>query len=528
MSSPPLRTVLVLSAAALAGCDEEALRPHPATTASAVPSAAPLASSGASTESVGPAYAGPFAVVARSPDAFELSPIKGALFVDAAGFLAILGEGPLRQSPAVMRGLENGASGRVLGSYPDGAWLVSGKGTYRWSGDRWAEDKLLHEHEALLDVAAWDEDRAIAAIAVPGNDMRFVLAGGKAGAALPAPSPPDPRRAPGHDQAAQPIEGPEDGEKEAPCKVRMKPRGVALAGLPGGELYAAGYECEPLGHGGAIVERWGPKQVHGTVESLPRPESGQQPAPRGVLARSPSEVVVYGSEGVPAAPYLARFDGTTWIVERVPFGGGIETLAAADDGTFWAAAGGAAWKKAGGAWEKVPLPAGLVAHAVWPRTAGDVWVSARETEGKARAVLLRSGPAGGHLQTPGGQPSDLIRLPPRNAMAGAMATHGRFFATAACEKVYVDLEVLGPASHPGVGKRAEAPKDFARLKPLFQDEFASLQPVLEDDGASFHVGVVVPSRDVGRRLMAAYQEKNPKAKPNLFCHEPALAKAIKL
>jgi hypothetical protein len=139
-------------------------------------------------------------------------------------------------------------------------------------------------------------------------------------------------------------------------------------------------------------------------------------------------------------------------------------------------------------------------------------------EGKARAVLLRTG----------AKTADLVRLPPRNAMAGATATFGRFFATSACDKVFVDLEVLAPASAPGIGKRAEIPKDFPWLKALLQEEFARLQPVLEDDGVALHVGVPVPSRDVGRRLMAAYQEKNPKAKPNLFCHEPAIAKAIKL
>jgi hypothetical protein len=538
MSQTALRAFAVLlSAALLAGCDEDALRPRPAATASA--SSGPP-SSVAAAEPAGPAYAGPFAVVARSPDAFELYPLQGALFVDAAGFLAILAEGPLRQSPAVMRGLENGASGRIAGRYPEGAWLMSGKGTYRWSGDRWVEEKLLREHETLLDVAGWGEHGAIAAIARPGNDMRFALAvtgqaplsvpsrsGGPPSTppkefglavAPPKPSPADPHHAvvPANPEEAT---SPEGGEKEAPCKVRMKPRGVVLAGLPSGELYAAGYECEPVGHGGAIVERWDPRreQEHGTVEALPRPEGGGQPAPRGVLAKAPSEVFVYGSEGVPAAPYLARFDGNAWSVDKVPFGGAVETLAMADDGALWAAAGGAVWKKAGATWEKVPLPAGLAAHAVWPR-GPDVWVSARELEGKARAVLLRTG----------AKPGDLVRLPPRNAMAGATATHGGFFATSACDKVYVDLEVLAPGSAPAIGKRAEIPKGFPWLKALLHDEFANLQPVLEDDGTAVHVGVPVPSREVGRRLMAAYQEQNPKAKPNLLCHDPAIAKAIKL
>ena len=51
---------------------------------------------------------------------------------------------------------------------------------------------------------------------------------------------------------------------------------------------------------------WDPKKAQGTVEALPRPESGHDPELGGVLARSPDDVIVYGTEGVPAAPYLAR------------------------------------------------------------------------------------------------------------------------------------------------------------------------------------------------------------------------------
>ena len=156
----------------------------------------------------------------------------------------------------------------------------------------------------------------------------------------------------------------------------MKPRGVVLAGLPTGELYAAGYECEPLGHGGPIVERWEPKQARGVVEALPRPESGRQPAPRGVLARSPGDVLVYGGEGSPPAPYLARFDGKGWSVDTPPFGAGVDTLGAADDGTLWAVAAGGdtCGKKAGAApaWEKVPRPSRRPVHAAWPRGDGRV------------------------------------------------------------------------------------------------------------------------------------------------------------
>lgn len=491
----------------LAACKPDAPPPPPAEPSPPPSSPAPPAASSAASPQ--PPSNSPFSVVARSPDAFQLYPLKGALFVDAAGFLAVLGEGPLHQSPAVMRGLEKGEAGRIAGAYPDGAWLVAADATYKWTNDRWAENKLLREHETLLDVAAWGDNRAIAVIAMPGNDMRFVLAGGKPGVVMPAPYPADKAHVDaGGDEPAAP-EGAE-GEDNA-CKVKMKPGELVMAGLPSGEFYVAGYACEPVGHGGAIVERWEPKQVRGTVEPLPEPESGHtHPDLRGVLARSPAEVLVYGAEGLPARPYLARFDGKTWSLDKAPFGAGIDTLAAAADGTLWAAAGGAVWKKtSAGAWESVPLPGGVTVQAVWPRTGADVWASAREGG---------STPAGGVLlRTAKIDPAAALPLPPRNAMSGMTSSNRRFFATAACDKVYAHLYTLGASKDP-------VPKDFSALKPVFDGELASLAPIVEDDGAHLFVGVPVPSLEVGHELLAAYHEKNPKVTSNLFCHEPVIVK----
>jgi hypothetical protein len=201
---------------------------------SSPPSAAPAAAAPAT---------GPFSIAAEAPDAFELYPLPSTAFVDAAGFLAQLGEGPLRQIPAAMKGMEKGEAGRILGIFPDGAWFSSGDKSYKWVRDRWAENALLRENEKLLDIAAWNE-RAVAAIAMPGNDMRFFLVGGKGGVALPGPSPaekaPAPPSVPGDQEANGDVAAPDTDL----CKVKMKPEGVSLAGLPTGHFYAAGYECQ--------------------------------------------------------------------------------------------------------------------------------------------------------------------------------------------------------------------------------------------------------------------------------------------
>jgi hypothetical protein len=458
-------------------------------------------------------------VVAEAPDAFELYPLKGALFADAAGFLANLGEGPLRQSPGAMKGLEKGASGRILGIFPDGAWLVSGSTTFKWVKDRWGETTLLRERETLLDIAGWGDNRAVAAIAMPGNDMRFFLVGGKSGVVVPSPYPadkPKPAAAPPAESASAAAEAPPPPSEPEPenkppddsCKVKMKPDGVVLSGLPTGQLYAAGYECQEIGHGAAIAERWEPKKLRGTAEPLPRPEGEGSTEIRGVLARSPTEVLVFGKVGAPGRPYLARFDGKAWSLEKAPFTDGITSIVAADENTLWAIAGGL-WKKAGAAeWTKVELPASLTPKSVAARTATEVWVSA--TNQKGEGVLLRSTPAAA---------KDLVKLPTRKAMSDMVSSNRRWIATPACDKVYAHLATLGPS-------KSEPPKDFSVLKAALASnkEFESLAPIVEDDGAHLYIGVPVPSIEVGQKLLAAYAEKSPKTVSNLFCHEPVIIK----
>jgi hypothetical protein len=168
----------------------------------------------------------------------------------------------------------------------------------------------------------------------------------------------------------------------------------------------------------------------------------------------------------------------------------------------------------------------LHALSAWPRTAKDVWVSAREVrerDGRTRAVLLR---------TAHGEVPDPVRLPPRNAMAGTIASSGRFFATAACDKVWVELRTLGP-SRDAAGKPIAPPKDFPALKPLLVGDLASLAPTVEDDGKDLVLGVLAPTRELGRKLLSALGEASPREggprppnpaptePPFIVCHEPA-------
>src|SRR5689334_14526395 len=72
--------------------------PAPAAAAPSGPGAgAPTASATAAAAPAGTEAATEFSVVATSDSAFELYSLGGAGFVDAAGFLAHLGDGPFQQ-----------------------------------------------------------------------------------------------------------------------------------------------------------------------------------------------------------------------------------------------------------------------------------------------------------------------------------------------------------------------------------------------------------------------------------------------
>lgn len=516
MRHADLPRLLPAFAALCCACD--GTREPPPSVSAAPASAVPAGSSATNVSAT--AKAG-FRIVAVSPDAFFLYPLRGAAFVDAAGFLATLEAGALRQTPATMKGLEKGVRGKIVGAFPEGVWMLAGD-TYKWSGDRWAAQQILRDGERLIDVAAWGDGRALAAIAMPHDDMRFLLVGGKPGIVMPGPGKP------GSPPPTPPASGVPDGSATAPprgapppgdaggmsederCKVRMRPESVVLAGLPSGELFAAGYDCDEAAGNAAIVERWEPKQVRGVVDALPRPADGSGIDVRGALARSATEAYVFGDAG--PSPYLAHFDGKAWSAEAVSFRGPITSMMAADDaGPLYAVAGALYEKIASGPWTELALPTlggeELAPQAVWARAASDVWIAA--ATGKGEGALLRSGGA----ETP------TLKLPARKEMTDMIATNRRFLATAACDRIFVHLTTIGPS-------KSDVPSAFPRLVEAFagQPGLEGAKFLVEDDGANLYVGAQVPSLEIGRKLLSRFKEKNPKAVANVFCHEPHLVK----
>jgi hypothetical protein len=316
----PLCTIGVLF---LAACGKSS-GPAPSGSASADPKAPPSAAPAAPVASgeapQKPADTSAYAIVAVAPNPIVVTAMKGGAIAQISNVTFALQEGPLVQEPNFTRGIKKTEWGSVLGGeWPKSAWIEAqdAEGNtklYKYFdslGGRWEPQQVLRENERLLDLAAVG-DNVIAVIAMPGNDIRMQLVGGKGGV-IPAPFPSD-KPAKKEGEGESPSDEP--SEADMSCKVKMNQGKYTMAGTPDGYAFAAGYTCvDSGGSGPAIAERWEPKKARGSIDTLPAPPSGA-PGLRGVLAVSASEAYVYGDTS--SAPYLAKWDGKAWALDSAP------------------------------------------------------------------------------------------------------------------------------------------------------------------------------------------------------------------
>lgn len=463
-----------------------------------------------------PADSSAYAIVAEAPSPIFLTPMKGGGIAQISGLLFQLGEGSLTQEPNFARGIKKSDVGRAQGGeWPKSAWFEAsddeGKPKlYKWFealGGRWEVQQILRDGEKLMALGAVGEN-VVAAIAMPANDIRIALVGGKGGV-LPAPAAIK-KEAPAAAEGEEPAAPSE--EPDTSCKVKMSPSApFFLAGTASGYAFAAGMECKDSGDpGAALVERWEPKKTRGTIEPLPAPASGTV-ALGGVLAVSETEGYVWGGAG--GAAYLARWDGKAWALDKVPFQKTIKAMAAVDDGTVFAAAEDGYYtknsNKAGGAWEKVALPKkidGFEPTGVYARTASDVWVSGKAGD---KHYLLRSAKV-----------EKTAVMPATKAVEDTLKSNFRFMATPLCAKPYAHLFSVGPSATP-------VPKEFPAVKKAFEGKkFDGAKLVLEDDGANLFVGAKAASAEQAEAIVAAFMEGNPKMKARVFCHDPQVKKEV--
>ncbi|MDI3289737.1 hypothetical protein [Polyangium sp. 15x6] len=508
--------LLVSVAALLLPACGKSSDPAPAPSGAAVPAAASAAAHApTASAAAAPAETSAYSIVLEAPGEIMITAMKGGAFLAVSSLYLPLGEGPLVQDPAFMKGLKKGEPSFGLdgAEWPKSAWILAvdeeGKGKlYKWFdslGGRWEPQPILREGEIVQSQNVIGEN-VVAAIQMPSNDIRMALLGGKGGV-LPAPAAAKKAAPAGEGAEEAPSDTPPENDKS--CKVKMSPDGpYLLAGTPTGEAFAAGYECQDGGGKGApMVERWEAKKVRGTVEPLPAPATGSL-ALIGVVAVSATDAWVYGNTD--GTSYLAHWDGKAWALEKAPSGKKINHLTTIEGGALLGSfEDGLYTKKSGGAWEAVALPKkpeGFEPETAYARTATDVWVA-----GKAggKRYLLRSA----KVDKP-------VVMPSEKEVQATLTSNFRYAATPLCAKPYAHLFSIGPSATP-------IPKEFPAIKKSFEGKkFDGAKLVVEDDGRSLFVGAKAANIEQAEAIVKAFAEANPKTTPRVFCHEPQVKKDV--
>jgi len=423
----------------------------------------------------------------------EIFPVGGAGVVSTGAFYALLGDGPLEQDPAFMKtSLVTEAGGvnvtvamqfdNFHGAWPKPVFALSpgSSSVFGRVNELWTDQSPLRDGERLLDVTAWGEGRAIAAIRMAEEDLRFQLVGSAGGVAVPGPG-----------KATELQEG---------CATRFDPNGAFhFAGTPSGHLFAAGKECKT---GKALAGFWEPKktlQATGIDELV-----GAGATPRAAVAVSADEayLVFDGKDGTK----IVTWTGQAWRSDLSPFGTVTQMFVAADGSTWAIGEKGLFTHPKGGSWKKVDLGEGVTPTSAWAKSEEVLWVVLDDKK------LVRKGPAAG----------EVLKLPKATEVRAAVERDKRWPATRVCKKTYVMLTAIGPTGTP-------PPKSYAGLTDAVKDDAALTTDVdylIEEVAGNQWVGARVPSLSVAEKLVVAFKAKNPKASPLVVCHEPLAKGAL--
>jgi hypothetical protein len=374
--------------------------------------------------------------------------------------------------------------------------------------------------------------------------VRFALVGGKGPVALPAPAPyqakkPAPKAEPEKPAPAQAAPSPPpapasdaavasdsaapapDAATEAPaasedageaagakCKTALHLPGAwaeplrTLAAFASGEVFRVGYECREDDKAVVAVERWAPKQRKSTIEVLPEAPLSSPGAPL-VFARTPDDVrvVVLGA----TRAWLAELSGGKWSAAKLPFTTPIVDASLSPDGAFFVAAATKLYRqdKTGAPFVEIPVPELAAIERVEAASKDEVWIVGRDASGQTALLHTRAS-------------AKAFDLPRADAVLGTQKSNKRSPATAACDRIYVHLQTLGPSG-------AKPPASFPKLATALKSDpaLAKLEPVIEDDGANTYLGAKAPSLELAEKLASAYTVGDKKgAAPQIFCHEP--------
>jgi hypothetical protein len=423
--------------------------------------------------------------VAAATEAVQAFDVRGGPLVGAGAFLAKLGAAGISQEPALVTGLEGDFEiVSATGDFPDAAWLtvaiwsrttgqISARRTYRWRANGWsAASSPTHDTPPLgLVEIGLGRTAALFAEADGALTVRIV----RAMKHLEVPAFP-----PG-----------------AGCPSAIRAGGARLASTADGMVHVLGEACA----GGLADATWRAGDPGWKLTSLP-PGGG---LPIATTARGRD--VWLGAKGA----YLARHDGAAWTRVEAPLTSTVVAVGLADDGVLFAASEGAVVRRdvhggfAPATTEGEPL-SGITSLVALGH--GGLFVAA----GGAAAGLWST--------TPRDRP---LAVPDRRAMWSTRGLTGHAIATDACAAPWVPLSTIGKSG-------GFVPRDLPWLREGARGhaEIAAASFVLDDDAGSLTLGAVVPTIEVGEKVLAIFADRLGIAGARVACHAPRVVRRYPL
>lgn len=500
-----------LASAILLSCASSPPTATPPQTAPETPAAPPVASSAGvdpspPAPSPPPARPSPFLAVAELPAVSRVFPVEGALFV-AAQEQTNPGEENAGYPVGVLRGdrLEypknftlSGWFHRIddiQGKWPDGVDMIAVTDTGR---------AALAEH-FVLTASGWQYKGKPCTFDSCNGNTRYVGMHRVGSDLLALQVAPLPWTAP----LFTALRGKVAGYRLAPapkdCPPPLLPHAQvavfpqAMGSLRDGTLLSYGRHCSGKG----AVELWKPGGGPSTVFVLPSEGSDEHFAPTGRLLQGP------GNGAWLLAGQIFTFDGASWKEIQKPSDKPVEVGASGPDGALWVSDGVSIYRRNGDAWEPAPLPEGAAEpNDVAVDAEGTTWVTAGN-------ALLRTRRAG---ETGQG-------IPIKTSATPAPKKQGRTFARPGSPRCITNLVLLY-----GFTKVTPPDYDFPLTRKALKGrkEFEGTRFVVVQDGGKKFFSALMPSFELGQRLVKLIEKEVKGSKPQLLCAEPEVQREVKI
>lgn len=276
--------------------------------------------------------------------------------------------------------------------------------------------------------------------------------------------------------------------------ARVMPR--VFGSLRDGTLISFGFDC----NNNPAFESWGPAGGASRVVIFEENKGFETLRHEHRFLRGPGNSAwILGGD-------IFEFDGSVWKRIDGPLGRPISLGASAPDGTLWVASEDALYRRAG-AWEKHLLPQGFSEiNDMAIDLEGTLWV----TSGNALLRSRRRGEAA---------PDVAIKkaVSARKKKTQWVRPGGRF-----CAKNVVALYAFTRVTPPEY--------DFPLTRKALRGhlEFEGTRFVVVQDGGNKFFSALVPSYEVGQKLVKLIEKEVKDSKPQVFCAEPEVQRELKI